>query len=185
MITLDIYSQEYFNEQTNSFILPELIGSFRFENSLLALSKWESIHVKPFIGNEKNLTQDEYLDYFMCMCIDEGFKKEYLTSDIIKKLQEYMSAKHTATTVYSPEDKKGPRVKEKPMTSEEIYAYMSILRIPWEDAQQWELNRLLTLIRCIGVLQNPKEPKKRSSDAIMRDWDRINEQRMKQFHQKR
>lgn len=187
MITINIYGPEMWDSEKQEFLSPEIVGTYRFENSLLALSKWEFKHAKPYLNNQEKLTDDELLDYYVCMCEDESFKVEYLTPDVIKQIQEYIQAKHTATVINEP--KKPPvnkrLAKEKPMTSEEIYAYAAIQGLDFSVVEKWELNRLLTLIRCIGILQNPNDnKKKRSTDAIMNDWDKINDERRKKFHTK-
>lgn len=176
MIAISIPPVEGYDQRKQQFvnILPG--GVFRFENSLVALSKWEEKHAKPFLYND-DLSVDERLDYYCEMCLDANFSKAYLSAEVVALLNEYVQAPHTATKIYSRNA--GPS-RKKVMTSEEIYAYMAILRI-WKECDTWEINRLLTLIQCINILQNPDKGTKQNESDIAKEYEAINKQRLEQL----
>lgn len=175
MIKIKVEPVEAFNNVTQQFdTLPG--GVFRFEHCLLAISKWEAKYcIKFFPAVEKQeLTEEQSIDYYACMCLDEGFDKAYITPDLAKILNDYMSESHTATTL--PKNQKGGR--KQVYTSELIYAYMAVGRIPFE-CETWEIGRLMMLISCVGILQDPKagKGKKKGRRATAKSFHEINKAR--------
>lgn len=151
-----------------------------FEHSLESLSKWESIHEKPFFAwkKEDKRTYEEMLSYFEQMLVRPSDR-----TDLIKSLSpehhvalvEYINATRTATIVRETQSKPGPKEN---VTSELIYFWMISLNIPFE-AQTWHLNRLMTLIRICGV-KNSK-PQKQPASSVAAKYRELNEQRKKQL----
>ncbi len=175
MIKIKVEPVEAFNSVTQQFeTLPG--GVFRFEHCLLAIAKWEAKYcIKFFPTVEKQgLTQEQSIDYYAYMCLDEDFNKAYITPDLAKILNQYMSESHTATTL--PKPKKGGH--KQVYTSELLYAYMAVGRIPFE-CETWEIGRLMMLISCVGILQDPKtgKGKKMSHRAAAKSYHEINKAR--------
>lgn len=178
MITIDFDAVEGFNEETLEFydVLPP--KTFRFEHSLLAISKWEMKYEVNMIGNE-NLTNQQTLDYMTMMCMDKGFDVRYFTPQTIKQLEAYMKKKNTATKVYHKNN--GSNSKQT-LTSELIYAYMALAQVPFK-CETWNINRLMNLIDCIGVLNNGHKNKKGGHDTAKR-YSKLNAQRLAKYNTK-
>lgn len=160
MLNLTIPPAELFNEETSEFIYLSAV-SITLEHSLLAISKWESKWLKPFL-DKNDLSSEEFYDYVRCMTITPNVDpKAYyrLTEKQIKIINDYIDAPMTATTFST--NKKQPPSREK-VTSELIYYWMTVNQIPFE-AQKWHINRLLTLIRICGI-KNGKPEKMSKSD---------------------
>ena len=137
--------------------------TLQLEHSLISLSKWESKWCKAFLSN-KDKTYEETMDYIKCMTITPNVDPDiynYLTSDNINQINEYIGAPMTAT--YFSEDKSRKAGREV-VTAELIYYWMISLNIPFE-CQKWHLNRLLALIRVCNIKNQP--PKKMSKREIM------------------
>ena len=83
-----------------------------------------------------------------------------LDQSVQVKIADYLSDNATATVLWNPPSNGGPRDT---MTSELIYWYMTQLGIPFE-ADKWNLNRLLTLIR-LAAAKNNQKPDARASAA--------------------
>lgn len=161
MLTIIIGEEELFDESTNEFIsnggqVVEL------EHSLISLSKWESIHQKPFLSSGEK-TPDEILSYILCMIISPVGNSEILlqlTQDNLDRINAYIESKESATTFGMMPDHKG---RGETITSELIYYWLTAFNIPWE-AETWHLNRLFSLIRICNV-KNSK-PKKMSASEV-------------------
>lgn len=175
MLTLEIPTQELFNNETGTFINIEG-GTFTFEHSLRAIAKWESVYCKPFLVKDEK-TKPELLDYFSMMCLDKRFDNNLLTSDVQRKLAEYISFPATATTFRN--DDSGQN--ESYISSEVIYATMADLGIPFY-CDKWNFNRLSALIRVLAIRHSPK--KKRSRSELYTSMRALNEQRRKQMNSK-
>jgi hypothetical protein len=159
MLTLAIHGDEIWDEETESFIYPE-IASLDLEHSLVSLSKWESKFEKPFLGNNEKTTE-EVLGYIELMTLTPNVPPEVyrnLQQSELTKVNDYIQAKMTATTFSTngiTSTDKGHR--KEIITSEVIYYWMNKLQIPVEF-QHWHLNRLFTLIEVHNRKDNP--PKK-------------------------
>lgn len=147
MIT--IVADELYNERTNEFIPGK---SYTFEHSLVTITKWEHKYGKPFLL-DGNKTPEEIQDYMVMMCRNRSFKQSDLTPKIVNELGKYMSNYKTATDIKAPKNDGNSRTI---MTSEVIYAYMSNAGL-WKECENWNLNRLLTQIATINMLNSPKE----------------------------
>lgn len=165
MITLTFEKLDFYNETKNEFITnDELI--IKLEHSLASVSKWESIFEKPFLTEEEK-SHEETVAYIKCMILDEDFDEDFsyrLTESHLKKINDYITAKMTATWFRETPNK--PRSKEI-ITAEVIYYWMISLNIPIE-CQHWHLNRLFTLIKVVNEKTqqaqngNKKKPMSRS-----------------------
>lgn len=166
MLELLIERREGFDESTNQFVtIPE--KRIELEHSLRSLSKWEAKHKKPYMSSlEKHRkTEAEVVDYFRCMCLNDVDPKIFdeLTPDHIKQIGDYLQDSQTATWFREDAAKKTPPGLGKIITTEVIYYWMVTLQIDFE-AQDWPLNRLLTLIQ---VINEENKPKKKTSRADM------------------
>lgn len=147
------------------------------EHSLLSLSKWESIHEKPFFARRKdeNRTFEEMISYFECMVVSPKNRTELigkLDEEQHKDIVNYINASRTASTVNEiHKDRPGSREN---VTSELIYYWMIAFEIPF-SCETWHLNRLMMLIRICGVKQ--EKPKKRSSGSIASQYREMNAMR--------
>ena len=171
MLIIDIPDREFYNEETNEFIIKKG-RTLHFEHSLKSLTEWESIYRKPFLTREEKTT-GELFDYFILMC-EEDISYKDLTNDVVIELASYLDDRPTATTIKSKDSGKQSVI----MTSEVIYAYMANARVPFE-CDKWNLHRLLTLLGVIGELNSPN--KKMSKTETLDEYDRINRQRQEQI----
>lgn len=176
MIKIRIKETEVFNVETNEFV--SIPGrTFRFENSLKAISKWEQKWNLIFLREAKNLTEEQMDDYFCCMCLDEGFDSIYLTPDVKVLLANYIKKKQTATTFHSQKNtsSKG-RIT---YSSEVIYAHMVLANIPFE-CDEWNIDRLFSLLNAVSLISSPKKKMPKSEVRAM--YNRINERNKKKYN---
>lgn len=164
----------------------------RVEHSLVALSKWESKWKKPFLAMgqpryanspENQLTPEQFLDYVRCMTLNQNVDDNVyhsLTKENLDDILHYIEDPMTATTISNVNKKGGNRGRI--ITSELIYAWMAILRIPYDPCQKWHLNRLLMLIQVTGLEQEP--PKKMDPRAAMKQNAKLNAARRMRHHTK-
>ena len=173
MLKVVIQEEEVFDSKTSKFeTLPSV--ELLFEHSLLSVSKWESIHEKAFLGRQEK-TREEIFSYIKCMCLTPDVPEKVfarLNSAEYTKIQNYISSKQSAT--HFTELQNGPNSRET-ITSELIYYWMTSFQIPFE-CENWNLNRLMTLIRICGIKSTP--PKKMSRSATLARNRSINNQRL-------
>jgi hypothetical protein len=176
MLVIHVSGVESFDENTQEFIAQG--GTvLELEHSLVSLSKWESIHEKPFLGKEPK-TAEEILSYVKCMTLTEKVPREIfqkLSQENIEEIREYIEAKASAT--WFSEQPGEPKSRDV-ITSELIYYWMTVFNIPFE-CERWHLNRLFTLIRICNVKQS--KPEKMSSSELARRNRELNAQRRAQL----
>ena len=169
MLTLEFEEFEVYDNISNKFIkYPK--KTFKFENSLLTIAKWESKWEIPWFS-EIEKTTEQNLDFFYFMSTDESFEIIRLRDNHIMDLLDYIKKAHTATVITSY--KKGGNSKI--MTNEVIYGYMAMYYIPFYT-EKWNINRLLKLIEVCGELNNP-DKKKMSKEEVIRKQAALNKQR--------
>lgn len=178
----DIKEVELFNPATSTFegtISGIKGGTYIFEHSLLSISKWESRWEESFFECFKDTKNKEeaLIDYFHCMCIDQSFNPKLLTKEKVKELSDYISKKQTATIIKETES--GNNMI---LTSEVLYGFMVMYNIPFL-CEKWPLNRLITLIKVVGELNNPNK-KKMPKEEIYSMNRRLNEERKKKLNTK-
>lgn len=176
MLTITVLGTEYFNEETQEFIETEDVV-IELEHSLAALSKWESMHKKAFLGNEPK-TDVEVMDYIKAMIVTLKYPPDIVSRLSEKNLEDinaYIDDKQTAT--WFSETKVQARSREI-VTSELIYYWMISAGIPFE-CEHWHLNRLFTLIKVFN-LKNAK-PKAMSKSEIAARNRELNAQRRRQY----
>jgi hypothetical protein len=176
MLIINVEPQDFFDDATQRFVVVEPV-TLHLEHSLVAVSKWESIHKVPFLGPNTDLKGEPLFDYLQCMVIDPDVDASvirYASGDNLTRLQEYISSTETATTFRkTPEG--GPK---EIITSELVYFWMNHYKIPM-DAENWHLNRLFTLIRIHGVKNQPA--KNRSPGEIAAERRALNAARQQQY----
>lgn len=177
MLKIQLSGTEYFDNERQEFIE---IGSVEveLEHSLSALSKWESIWEKPFLGPTKK-TPEETLSYIECMVVSENPPENFverLSEKNVQDILEYINAKHSATWFVEPPGR--GRVNEV-ITAEIIYYWMLSLNIP-KEFEHWHLSRLFTLIKVVNEKNAPK--KKLSKREILSRNAKLNAQRLAQHN---
>ena len=118
-----------------------------------------------------------------CMIVGSFDKVEFfkrLDDRLLKKVIDYIQDPATASRVFTIGDDN----KEKPetLTSELIYAYLAMARIPFDPCEKWNIKRVFMLIELYAVKTDP--PKKMSVDEIRRWQKKENERRKKANHTK-
>ena len=159
MLRIDFPEEELFDESSEKFIHKEKYH-VELEHSLRSVSKWEEHYEKPFL--DSNLTGDELDFYIKCMDLNDGVTDDVLRRFTAKEytmINNYIAAKHTATTVNTRDKGTG---KKEIITSEVIYYWMIAMDIPFE-CDTWNLNRLIMLIKVCGVKNNPKKMSKKDT----------------------
>lgn len=175
MLTIYVGQVEHFDEEKSEFFKQ---GGFllELEHSLVSLSKWESIHQKPFLSKEDK-TREEILSYIECMVQTENPPEDFLdqlSDEDFDEINTYINSKQSATW-FGAEPKSMSR---ETITSELIYYWMVSYEIPFE-VQYWHLNRLFVLLRVFNA-KNSKEKKMSPNEIAARNRE-LNEQRKKQF----
>lgn len=179
MLELEIKPMSFFNEETCEFI--DIDGkNLKLEHSLMSLSKWESKWHKPFINN-KDKTKEETIDYIRCMTINKEYIDpliyNYMSSDNIKKINDYIDDPMTATWF---KERPGAGGRREILTAELIYYYMTIYGIPF-SCEKWHINRLLTLIRVCNEKEEGNN-KKMSKREIMSQNRSLNAARRRRLN---
>jgi hypothetical protein len=177
MLTITVGATSVFDEETNEFGSQ---GGFelQLEHSLVSLSKWESIHEKPFLDS-KDRTLEELLSYVECMVVGPNPPEDFLhklSEANFEEINAYIDRKMTATWFSEIQ----PKTKSQEIvTSELIYYWMTVFQIPF-TCETWHLNRLFTLIRIANLKQD--KPKKMSRAEQARRNRELNEQRKRQHN---
>lgn len=173
MLVINVPLIEVYDEERDLF---EVTSSFKLEleHSLVSVSKWESKFQKPFLTAE-NKTQEETFWYIKMMTLTPDVPDEIynrLTAVNYQEINDYIGSKQTAT--WFRETPNQPRNREI-ITAELIYYWMLSLNVAME-CQHWHLNQLITLIRVTNEKNAP--PKKMSRQEMLRERNRLNEERM-------
>lgn len=172
---------EMFDEETQTFIsLPERKEqTLELEHSLISLSKWESKWCVAFISKNRELTQEQSIDYIRCMSLDDSIPIEVfneIPEETFVEIMDYINAPMTASVIPKMNNQKSSR---EVVTSELIYYWMTALNIPFEPCQNWHLNKLMTFIEVCSVKSAP--PKKMGKRSLTRQYADMNAARRKQL----
>lgn len=174
MVIISFEPKEVFDPINSEFTVLKG-GVAKFEHTLKAISEWEAEFKKPFLTSD--LTKHELKSYFVYMCLDDWVRMEDIGDNEFNVLCDYLKDNRTATIINSSDTATGMRV----ITSEVIYAILVNARIPF-DVENWNFNRLLTLLEVISI-QN-SEPKKMSRDDIYRQNRELNKLRKEKYNTK-
>jgi hypothetical protein len=172
MLTITVPGDEVYDESTGILSTVNDVH-LELEHSLVSLSKWEQMYEKSFIATEEK-TEGELFAYIQCMITTPDYPMDVLyklSQENIEEINNYISAKMTATSFYDPPG--APKTREV-ITNELIYYWMTVFNIPFE-CQHWHLNRLFTLIRVCNVKQS--KPKKISQAEAARQRAEMNARR--------
>lgn len=175
MLKLSIVMSEEWNKETEEFEYDTV--ELELEHSLVAISKWESIHEKPFLGKDEK-TSEEIVSYIKCMIISPDYPLDVVdrfSEENIEEINKYIEAKMTAT--WFKETKPSGSAREQ-ITSEYIYYWMVSYQIPWE-AQHWHIARLFTLINIFNVKNTT--PTKKSVREMAAERERLNAERKAKY----
>lgn len=174
MLKIIIPAEDLFNEDTQCFETRSEVV-VELEHSLVSLSKWESIHERPFLGKDEK-TPEEVYSYIEAMFLDPSLDQNVITrmtQQNIQDVNDYVAAGHTATTFSNHQSSKAG--SSEVITSELIYYWLVALEIPFE-VQAWNLNRLFTLVRIANV-KNSGDDKKMTRGEIAERNRKLNEER--------
>lgn len=177
MLTITVDRSRQWDQKNQVFFYTEP-AVLHLEHSLRAISKWEALHEKPFLGREVK-TAGEMLDYVRCMCLDDGVEPavfQALTRKQLEAVRTYLDLPMTATWFSNHGNRRPPRGV---ITSELVYFWMCSFGIDWQ-AQDWHFNRLMTLIRvCSEKNKSPKKVPKGKAAAQQRA---LNASRRRKYH---
>lgn len=173
MLTIYIKGRELWDEVKEEFLQIEGCELI-LEHSLVSISKWEAKYHKPFHSSDK--TVEETLDYIQMMNIGKKPKDPFvyhlLSKEQVEQIDKYIHDPMTATVFSKEEENEANKgsSRDKFVTSEEIYYWMTAQNIPFE-CQYWHLNRLITLIKICAIENKPKDKKQKkmtSTDLMAR-----------------
>jgi hypothetical protein len=173
MLTIVVPGVEMFDDTTQEFVTQGDV-TLELEHSLVSLSKWESMHEKPFLGREEKTTE-EVMSYIECMILTENSPEEILqkiSESNLEDINRYIDSKMTGTWF---NDAPGAPKTRDVITSELIYYWMIIFNIPFDPCERWHLNRLFTLIRVCNIKQ--AKPQKMSRSELAARNRELNDQR--------
>lgn len=176
MLVIIVHGEEQFDESSGEFVNGDFV-KLELEHSLVSLSKWESLHEKPFLGQGEKTTE-EVLSYVKMMILGEEPPPEIfsrINNDNFAAINTYINEKMTATWFTEPKSTQG---SHEVVTAELIYYWMIAFNIPFE-CQHWHLNKLLTLIKVCNIKNAPKDKMNRSEMVAQRRL--LNDQRRAQF----
>jgi hypothetical protein len=176
MLTIVVPGVEMFDEKSQEFVTKDDV-TLKLEHSLISLSKWESIHEKPFLGKDVK-TNEEIVSYIKCMTVTPNVPEivfSKLSEDNINEINVYIDSKMTATWFSEPP---GAPHSRDVITAELIYYWMITFQIPFE-CEKWHLNRLFTLIRVCNIKQS--KPKKMTRAEIAARNRELNARRRAQL----
>jgi hypothetical protein len=178
MLTIEVPGVEHYDEAREEFV--DLNPTtLQLEHSLVSLSKWEAKWETPFLG-DKPKTPEQNFDYVKLMTLTPNVPDEVysrLSEENFAAINAYLESKQTAT--WFSEEAAGKPGAKQVITSELIYYWMVALTIPW-DAENWHLNRLITLIRVCNQKNAPE--KKMSRAEIMERQRRLNAERRAKYN---
>lgn len=172
MLKLTVVLSDEFDNETQEFVTETM--DIELEHSLASLSKWEEIWEVPLLSTIDK-TDEQNISYLKCMCVTPNVAPEVfekLSEEQQDQIAAFLEKQHTAT--WFSKENPSPRSGET-ITAELIYYWMSSFNIEWE-AQYWNLNKLLTLIKVFSVKQDNK-PRRQSARSRQADIARINAQR--------
>lgn len=150
-----------------------------FEHSLVSLSKWESIHKRPFFSYEEK-TPEETASYVQCMLLTEDAPYNFysrISPDQFAEIANYINEDQHGTK-FGPEAPT-PKSKQEIISAELIYYWLVQFRIPFEPTNTWHLSKLMALVKVCGLKQS--KPKKMSAQEHAQRMRELNEQRRREL----
>ena len=167
MLPLTIPGGEFWDEYKNQFFTVHG-QTIQLEHSLISISKWEAKWKKAFLSKYAR-TEEELIDYVRCMTITPGVDPNLylcLTAQNFAEIQAYIDDPMSALRFRGESNNKPQAGSSKSKSSEQIYAAMVVLGIPFE-CQKWHLNRLLNLIHECELMNGNGKMSRRDSAKYM------------------
>lgn len=167
MLKLVIEGRELFDEQNQEFIIIEPLV-LELEHSLISLSKWESKHLRPFLGSQEK-TEAEIKSYIDCMIISEEIPEDYHASMRQREydaVNDYIGSPYSGTTFHNLGKTPGGNRGET-ISAELIYYWLTAFQIPFQPAESWHLNRLFNLLRIASMKNTKQKPMPKAEQAAM------------------
>lgn len=165
-----IEAKELYDETTNHFYKIDR-QDLILRHTLKSISMWESVYKVPFLEKygTPDMTVKAVLDYIAFMVVEPKdfiwYYNEHpevltgLTEKNLQDIRDYISDPMTATVFNDKALKRmgvSTTAKKEIITAEIIYYWLVALEIPFE-AEYWNLNRLLTLIRVCSIKNAPSK----------------------------
>lgn len=174
--------KEYWDANKREFIYSEPFEGYtlELEHSLYSISKWEEKWCRTYLSKEQK-TEEQIIDYIKCMTMTKNVPDEVyenFSDENFEEVTKYLNAKHTACKIKSNK-KEGQSSYRGSMCAEEIYSNMVLAQVPFE-CQYWNLDKLLALLECVGMKNNP--PKKMSQRELMARNSKLNAARKAKHH---
>lgn len=185
-LTLKVPAKEFYIEKKKQFRYEDE-KTLILEHSLLSIRKWEQKYHKSFFNDADKRTTEEFMYYIQCMTLNSVNPVVYtmLTKQNIEEIGDYINDPMTATTFreIKVEGASGNSKRNKIVTSEMIYYWMTQLNIP-SEYQKWHINQLITLIRVSNEEQKKATggQKKMSKKSITSRNAALNEARRKAYN---
>ena len=186
MLTIQVPEIELFNQATQEFTYIKAT-TLKFENSLVSISKWEQKWKIPFpayqskkileINEYIKFTEESFASYLSFMCITQNVDPNIFNNLPYEKLIEikkYIEDPMTATIIGNAGVS---NAKDRIITNEMVYFWMTSYQIPFEAAK-WHINHLLTLINVASIENAPK--KKMTAEETAKKYQAINKARRAQ-----
>lgn len=147
------------------------------EHSLVALSRWEALHMKVFFSHEEKTIGETYSYVRQMLLVEEPPELESrLTNDNLIAIQQYINSPQSATTFRQMQNERPSR---EVITNELMYFWLVQFRIPFDPVETWHLNRLMTLVKICGVKQS--KPKKMTKAEQIAEMQSLNAERKAQL----
>lgn len=165
MLTIQVPEIELLNQETYEYSYIKAT-TLKFENSLVSISKWEQKWKIPFPGYQTKtilevndyikFTEESFADYLKFMCLTQNVDPrifKYLPYEKLIEIKKYIEDPMTATVI---KNNNAATSKERILTNEMVYFWMTSYQIPFEAAK-WHINHLLTLINVASIENAPKK----------------------------
>ena len=127
MLSIIVPGEEHFDETTSEFIYRDNF-ILELEHSLVALSKWESIFEKPFLGSEEK-SAGEVLGYIKCMVLTPNVPEAVylkLSEENLSDIEDLVSVCAGLVTV----DQESSIVRLVHLTAQEYFERIRLKRFP-------------------------------------------------------
>lgn len=184
MLKIIVPDREVFDEENLTFTTFKG-GTIVMEHSLISLSKWEEEHKKPFLDPKGKLEAEDWIDYFKCMTISNTASDDIyyaLNDSEWKQITDYINDHRSASTVKDIKEEGTAKNGGPFVTSELIYAWLALNKIPYNPVEKWHLSRTLILIRMVSEQRNP--PKKKKFNQVAKDYAAMNKARRAKYNSK-
>lgn len=147
------------------------------EHSLRSIREWEAEYKKPWFTNDPRFdkTESDLIGYIPFMIVEPKYFDPRILCNLTRQQYEeifkYIGDKRTATWINEKNENPGchtwgKSIKTETMTTEQIYANMANGQIPYE-AENWNINQLMMLIRVLVEQQKKNDPSKKTKLLLL------------------